>query len=85
MRGSCPTSDQANGYVGRLNTSEKTREAAALPQSPNVLPIILQFLLEVDDVHGLAQGIEPWRKDVSIPLRVEVRTGEETTALAPSF
>jgi hypothetical protein len=31
-----------------------------------------QFLLEIDELAGLSQRLEPWRRDVYAPLIIEV-------------
>lgn len=37
----------------------------------------LQFHLEVEEVEGLAQQVEPWKKgDISTPMVIEVRCSE---------
>ena len=35
-----------------------------------------QFLLDVEPVESAKQELEPWRRDISVPLIVEVRDVE---------
>lgn len=37
------------------------------------LPVGTQFLLEIEELAGLTQHLEPWRRDVYAPLIIEVR------------
>jgi hypothetical protein len=37
-----------------------------------VTRVCTQFLLEIDELAGLSQRLEPWRQDVYAPLIIEV-------------
>lgn len=40
-----------------------------------VTRVCMQFLLEIDELAGLSQRLEPWRRDVYAPLIIEVGAG----------
>lgn len=48
-----------------------------LEKSCAVVPLLLQFLLEVEELAGLTQRLEPWRRDVFAPLIIEVQAQTE--------
>jgi hypothetical protein len=43
-------------------------------QQPAALPS-MQFLLEIEELAGLTQQLEPWRRDVYAPLIIEAGPG----------
>lgn len=73
---------------GRLEQRGPSRQPPQLvpPSSPASLlpPPCLQFNLEVEDVPGSAKSLERWRRESGLPLVLEVRARELSTAAGRS-
>jgi hypothetical protein len=65
----------ASRWVRRAPRGNALRGTARLHWTPSRRGALLprpQFVLSVDEVEGVAKEVEPWRKDTSSPMVIEV-------------